>query len=47
MPIFFHELLLRTPTIMARLKDFPVTVCGGGALGQILGKTLLLQALVS
>lgn len=33
MPIFLHELLLRTPIIMARLKDFPVTVCGDGPLG--------------
>ena len=33
MSIFFHEQLYRTPTLMAQLKDFPVTVCGAGALG--------------
>ncbi len=33
MSIFFHEQLHRTPNLMSQLKDFPVTVCGGGALG--------------
>lgn len=33
MSIFFHEQLYRTPTLMAQLKDFPVMVCGAGALG--------------
>ncbi|MBD1924003.1 ThiF family adenylyltransferase [Microcoleus sp. FACHB-831] len=33
MSIFFHEQLQRTPTIMEKLKNFPVTVCGAGALG--------------
>jgi molybdopterin/thiamine biosynthesis adenylyltransferase len=33
MSIFFHEQLHRTPALMERLKDFPVTVCGAGALG--------------
>jgi len=33
MSIFFHEQLHRTPTLMEQLKEFPVTVCGAGALG--------------
>ncbi len=33
MSIFFHEQLYRTPAVMAKLKDLPVTVCGAGALG--------------
>ncbi len=33
MSIFFHEQLHRTPALMAQIKDFPVTVCGAGALG--------------
>ncbi|MBD1833524.1 ThiF family adenylyltransferase [Cyanobacteria bacterium FACHB-472] len=33
MSIFFHEQLHRTPALMAQLRDFPVTVCGAGALG--------------
>jgi molybdopterin/thiamine biosynthesis adenylyltransferase len=33
MSIFFHEQLQRTPTVMAQIKDFLVTVCGAGALG--------------
>jgi molybdopterin/thiamine biosynthesis adenylyltransferase len=33
MSIFYHEQLHRTPGLMARLRDFPVTVCGAGALG--------------
>ncbi|GAB4184543.1 MAG: hypothetical protein Fur006_22110 [Coleofasciculaceae cyanobacterium] len=33
MSLFFHEQLYRTPTLMAQLRDFPVTVCGAGALG--------------
>ena len=30
---FFHEQLHRTPALMAKLRDFPVTICGAGALG--------------
>lgn len=30
---FFHEQLYRTPAIMAKIKDCPVTICGAGALG--------------
>lgn len=33
MSIFFHEQLHRTPALMTQIKDFPVTVCGAGALG--------------
>lgn len=33
MSIFFHEQLFRSPELMAQLKDFPVAVCGAGALG--------------
>ena len=32
MSIFFHEQLHRTPELMAQIKDFPITVCGAGAL---------------
>lgn len=40
MSIFFHEQLYRTPALMAQLKDFPVTVCGAGALGANLTENL-------
>jgi molybdopterin/thiamine biosynthesis adenylyltransferase len=33
MSIFFHEQLYRTQPAMAKLRDFPVTICGAGALG--------------
>jgi molybdopterin/thiamine biosynthesis adenylyltransferase len=33
MSIYYHEQLYRTPELMARLRGFPVTVCGAGALG--------------
>lgn len=33
MSMFFHEQLYRTPTLLGKLKDSPVTVCGAGALG--------------
>jgi molybdopterin/thiamine biosynthesis adenylyltransferase len=33
MSIFYHEQLYRTPDLMARLQETPVTVCGAGALG--------------
>ncbi|MGJ5674063.1 MAG: ThiF family adenylyltransferase [Nostochopsis sp.] len=31
--LFFHEQLQRTPPLMHKLRDFPVTICGAGALG--------------
>ncbi len=40
MSIFFHEQLHRTPALMAQMKDFPVTVCGAGALGANLTENL-------
>lgn len=33
MSIFFHEQLHRSAKLMSQLQDFPVTVCGAGALG--------------
>lgn len=33
MSIFFHEQLYRTSEIMAKIKDFSITICGAGALG--------------
>ena len=41
MSIFFHEQLYRTDTVMAKLKDFPVTICGVGALGANLTENLV------
>ncbi|MBD2463446.1 ThiF family adenylyltransferase [Oscillatoria sp. FACHB-1407] len=40
MSIFFHEQLYRTHTVMAKLKEFPVTICGAGALGANLAENL-------
>ncbi|MBI3928710.1 MAG: ThiF family adenylyltransferase [Armatimonadetes bacterium] len=40
MSIYFHEQLYRTPELMATLRDFPVTVCGAGALGGNLTESL-------
>jgi tRNA A37 threonylcarbamoyladenosine dehydratase len=33
MSIFFHEQLYRSHAVMAKLKDYPITICGAGALG--------------
>lgn len=33
MSIFFHEQLYRSNAVMAKLKDYPITICGAGALG--------------
>lgn len=33
MTIFFHEQLYRSPEKMAQLRDYPITICGAGALG--------------
>lgn len=33
MSIFFHEQLYRNPELMTKLRDFPITICGAGALG--------------
>lgn len=40
MSIFFHEHLYRTDAVMAKLKEFPVTICGAGALGANLVENL-------
>jgi molybdopterin-synthase adenylyltransferase len=41
MSIFFHEQLYRTDSVMAKLKQFPVTICGAGALGANLTENLV------
>jgi molybdopterin-synthase adenylyltransferase len=33
MSLFFHEQLYRTTDVMAKLKNYAVTICGAGALG--------------
>jgi molybdopterin-synthase adenylyltransferase len=33
MTIFFHEQLYRNSANMARLRDYPIAICGAGALG--------------
>ena len=38
--IFFHEQLHRTPPLMAKLREYPVTVCGAGALGANITESL-------
>ncbi|MBZ8179154.1 ThiF family adenylyltransferase [Oscillatoria salina] len=40
MSIFFHEQLYRTPELMSKLENFPVTICGAGALGANLTENL-------
>jgi molybdopterin-synthase adenylyltransferase len=40
MSIFFHEQLYRTHAVMTKLKDYPVTICGAGALGANLTENL-------
>jgi molybdopterin-synthase adenylyltransferase len=40
MSIFFHEQLYRTPQVMSVLENFPVTVCGAGALGANITESL-------
>jgi len=40
MSIYFHEQLYRTPSVMAKLQGFPVTICGAGALGANLTESL-------
>ena len=40
MSIFFHEQLYRTDTAMAKLREFPVTICGAGAVGANLVENL-------
>jgi molybdopterin-synthase adenylyltransferase len=40
MSIFFHEQLYRTNAVMAKLKEYSVTICGAGALGGNLTENL-------
>ncbi|KAF0247356.1 MAG: dinucleotide-utilizing protein, partial [bacterium] len=37
---FFHEQLERSQATMSKLHDFPITICGAGALGANLCETL-------
>jgi molybdopterin/thiamine biosynthesis adenylyltransferase len=41
MSIFFHEQLYRTDSVMVKLKEFPITICGAGALGANLAENLV------
>lgn len=38
--IFFHEQLHRTSAVMAKLREFRVTICGAGALGANIAESL-------
>lgn len=40
MSFFFHEQLYRSAPAMARLRDFPITICGAGALDSNLVENL-------
>jgi molybdopterin/thiamine biosynthesis adenylyltransferase len=40
MNFLFHEQLYRSDAVMAKLKQYPVTLCGAGALGANLAETL-------
>jgi molybdopterin/thiamine biosynthesis adenylyltransferase len=40
MSIFFHEQLYRSHVVMAKLKDYPITICGAGALGANIAENL-------
>ena len=40
MSIFYHEKLYRAPSLMEKIKDFYVTICGAGALGGNLTENL-------
>jgi molybdopterin-synthase adenylyltransferase len=40
MSIFFHEQLYRSRQSMAKLRDYPVAICGAGALGANIAETL-------
>lgn len=41
--IFYHERLHRTDSVMGKLREFPITICGAGALGANLTETLARQ----
>lgn len=40
MSIFFHEQLYRSVESMAQIRDYPVTICGAGALGANITESL-------
>ncbi|WP_017653335.1 HesA/MoeB/ThiF family protein [Fortiea contorta] len=40
MSVFFHEQLYRSHAVMAKLKNYPVTICGAGALGANVAENL-------
>ncbi|AFY45605.1 ThiF family adenylyltransferase [Nostoc sp. PCC 7107] len=40
MSIFFHEQLYRSNAVMTKLKNYPVTICGAGALGANIAENL-------
>lgn len=40
MSVFFHEQLYRSPETMGKLQNFPVTICGAGALGANIAENL-------
>ncbi|MDZ8223029.1 ThiF family adenylyltransferase [Nostoc sp. ChiVER01] len=40
MNMFFHEQLYRSNAVMAKLKNYPVTICGAGALGANIAENL-------
>jgi molybdopterin/thiamine biosynthesis adenylyltransferase len=41
MSAFFHEQRYRSPELMARVRELPVTVCGAGALGANITESLV------
>ncbi|MDQ1560132.1 MAG: molybdopterin-synthase adenylyltransferase [Pyrinomonadaceae bacterium] len=40
MSSLYHEQLYRTPEVMSRLREFPLAVCGAGALGANIAESL-------
>jgi len=40
MPNYFHERLYRSAELMARMHTFPITLCGGGAVGGNLAENI-------
>lgn len=40
MSVFFHEQLYRSHAVMTKLKNYPVTICGAGALGANIAENL-------
>jgi molybdopterin/thiamine biosynthesis adenylyltransferase len=40
MPSYYHERLYRTAELMAKLRTFPITLCGAGAVGSNLAENL-------